>query len=94
MLKVENLSISFPQKEQYITVVQNLSFELKENQILGVVGESGSGKSISSLAVLGLLPKNAELEGKILFDKLSLLELSEKDFQNLRGKSIAMIFSR
>ena len=54
ILKLENLSISFGENE----VIHNISYHLDKNQILGIVGESGSGKSVSSLAILGLLPKN------------------------------------
>ncbi len=88
MLQVKNLSISFNKND----VVQNISFELKNNQILGVVGESGSGKSISSLAILGLLPKSAKISGKIIFNKKNLLSYSEKELQKIRGNKIAMIF--
>jgi len=73
-------------------VVKNISFNLKENKILGIVGESGSGKSVTSLAVLGLLPKNTIQEGTIFFDEKNLLTISDKEFQQIRGNKIAMIF--
>ena len=94
MLEVTNLSISFLTEEGSPThVVHNSSFSLKENEILGIVGESGSGKSVSSLAILGLLPKaKALIEGKILFNNLNLLELNEKELQKIRGNKISMIF--
>jgi len=88
MLEVNNLSVSFSE----IKVVQNLNFKIKENTILGVVGESGSGKSISSLSILGLLPKSAKTEGEILLNNTDLLKFSEKQFQKIRVKEIAMIF--
>ena len=73
-------------------VVKNISFNLKENKILGIVGESGSGKSVTSLAVLGLLPKNTIQEGTIFFDEKNLLTISDKELQQIRGNKIAMIF--
>ncbi|MFA5297394.1 MAG: ATP-binding cassette domain-containing protein, partial [Lutibacter sp.] len=68
ILKVQNLSISFGTKNELNTVVNAISFELDQQQILGIVGESGSGKSVTALAILGLLPKNATVTGNILFN--------------------------
>src|SRR5206468_10552161 len=62
------------------------------NEVLGIVGESGSGKSVSSMAVLGLLPKTAKITGEILFRGADLLKTRESDMQKLRGGSIAMVF--
>ena len=70
MLKIKNLSISFGEN----TVVKNSNFEVKENSILGIVGESGSGKSVSSLTILGLLPKSTKIEGEVLFYNNNLLK--------------------
>ncbi|SFD34553.1 peptide/nickel transport system ATP-binding protein [Algibacter lectus] len=90
ILSVTDLSIAFNGNE----VIHNISFNLKENEILGIVGESGSGKSVSSLAILGLLPKKISkiTSGSILFNNEDLTKLSPKAFQNIRGKQIAMIF--
>lgn len=93
MLKVTNLNISFLTEEGKIEVVHNISFSLKENEILGIVGESGSGKSVTSLAIMGLLPdKTSRTEGEILFNDVDLNKLSNKAFQKIRGAQIAMIF--
>ena len=94
MLKVNNLSVSFVNQENTSSkVVRNISFELKQHQILGIVGESGSGKSVTSLAILGLLPKkSARIEGEVIFKGNNLLEFSEKEFQQIRGSQISMIF--
>ncbi|WP_047788029.1 ABC transporter ATP-binding protein [Tenacibaculum mesophilum] len=89
MLQVKDLEISF---KNSLPIVQQVSFSLQKNKILGIVGESGSGKSISSLAILGLLPKTASIKGEILFNKQSLLGFNEQDFQKIRGNQIAMIF--
>lgn len=89
MLEVKNLEISFKNSHP---VVQHVSFSVEKNKTLGIVGESGSGKSISSLAILGLLPKTATVKGELLFNQQSLLDFNEKDFQKIRGNQIAMIF--
>ncbi|CAM1343287.1 ABC transporter ATP-binding protein [Tenacibaculum aestuarii] len=89
MLVVKNLEISFKNTP---SVVQGISFELKKNKTLGIVGESGSGKSISSLAILGLLPKTATIKGELFFNQQNVLEFNEADFQKIRGNQIAMIF--
>jgi len=89
LLKVQDLSISF----NGIPTIHSVSFELKENTILGIVGESGSGKSVTSMAILGLLPVNvAEITGSILFNNEEIIDYKEKEFQNIRAASIAVIF--
>ena len=93
MLEVKDLSISFLNQKTVEKVIHNISFSIKKNEILGVVGESGSGKSVSSLAILGLLPKKiATVSGEIIFQKENILFFSEKKFQKIRGNQIAMIF--
>lgn len=88
ILSIKNLSIAF----EFNNVVNDISFELNKQQILGVVGESGSGKSVTFLAVLKLLTKKAAFNGTIIFDKQNLSEITEKDFQKIRGNQISMIF--
>ncbi|WP_420571379.1 ABC transporter ATP-binding protein [Kordia sp.] len=89
LLDIQDLSISFKNNE----VIHGISYQVSSNEILGIVGESGSGKSVSSLAVLGLLPKkNVTITGEILYDGQNLATLSNKDFQRLRGNEISMIF--
>ena len=93
MLEVKDLTISFRLENSQIKVIRNINFSLEKNEILGIVGESGSGKSVTSLAILGLLPKNkTEIGGSILFKGNELLNLPEKDFQKIRGNKISMIF--
>ncbi|QDO93092.1 ABC transporter ATP-binding protein [Formosa sediminum] len=89
LLQIENLTISFNGNE----VIHNISYHLYANEILGIVGESGSGKSVSSLAILGLLPKKiTTLSGAIYFNTTNLTALSQSGFQEIRGNKIAMIF--
>ncbi len=90
ILSLENLSISFGKNE----VIHGISYSLNSNEILGIVGESGSGKSVSSLAILGLLPKRIAkiTSGSITYKGQDLTQISSKAFQSIRGKKIAMIF--
>lgn len=88
LLQVENLQISSLDQ----VLVQQLSFELSAGQTLAIVGESGSGKSISSLAILGLLPRNLKVQGRAVLDGQNLLTLSQPQLRQIRGKKIAMIF--
>ncbi|WP_396597740.1 ABC transporter ATP-binding protein [Dokdonia sp. R86516] len=93
ILSVNQLSISFKQQGEVQEVIHDISFDLYKNEILAIVGESGSGKSVSSLAILGLLPKkNTLIKGSIIFENQSLIESREKDFQKIRGNEISMIF--
>jgi peptide/nickel transport system ATP-binding protein len=94
LLKIENLEIAFQQEKVFIPVIHKISYELFPNEILGIVGESGSGKSVSSLAIMGLLPKNISKisNGSIIFEGENITALNAKSFQKIRGKKIAMIF--
>lgn len=93
LLSVQDLAISFGKKEKSIEILHKISFEVLENEVLGIVGESGSGKSVTSLAIMGLLPKKqTDLSGTILFEEKNLLDTIEKDYRKIRGKEIAMIF--
>ena len=93
ILDVLELNISFGKNKKTTTVVKDISFSLYENEILAIVGESGSGKSVTSKAIMGLLPdNNTYIKGCIKFEQTSLLSLHPKAFARLRGNDIAMIF--
>lgn len=94
VLSIQQLSISFLRNSQFHEVVSNINYELHENEIVGIVGESGSGKSVSSLAIMGLLPKRISSinSGSIVFDGKDITHFSDKEFQKIRGNEIAMIF--
>ncbi|MGI9505827.1 MAG: ABC transporter ATP-binding protein, partial [Geminicoccaceae bacterium] len=94
VLKVENLSISFGRGRTRNQAVQALSYELDAGETLAIVGESGSGKSVSSLALLGLLPPgSANVDsGRAAFEGRDLLAMSEAEITGLRGDRITMIF--
>ena len=88
VLQVEDLNVAFDDR----TVVEHVSYTLRRGETLGIVGESGSGKSVSTLALMGLLPKNAKVSGSAKLNGTELLTLNEKDFRGIRGKRISMIF--
>ena len=89
ILTLNHLTVAIEGRE----VVSDLSFELYSGEILGIVGASGSGKSISSLAIMGLLPKQGMIsQGEILFKKQNLASLSNTEMQSIRGRKISMIF--
>lgn len=94
ILRIEELVIHFDTFEGTAKVLDGVSLELKQGQTLGVVGETGCGKSITSKAVLGLLPipPARMVSGRILFDGEDLLTKSAKEIENIRGTRIAMIF--
>lgn len=96
LLTVEKLSVSFKgENKQYIETVKGISFTIPKNKTVALVGESGSGKSVSSLAIMGLLPAGQSriaTNSKILFEGKNLLDLSAKEMRKICGKDIAMIF--
>ncbi|WBX73718.1 ABC transporter ATP-binding protein [Tenacibaculum pacificus] len=89
MLQIKNLEISFKNAP---SIIQNVSFNVEKTTVTGIVGESGSGKSVTSLAILRLLPKSATIKGEILFNNQNLVALNNTEFQKIRGSEIAMIF--
>ena len=92
-LEVKDLKVNFDTPSGVLQAVRSVSFELNEGETLAIVGESGSGKSVTSKAVMRLLPKNATVEsGQILYDGENLLDFDEKKMTKIRGKKIAMIF--
>ncbi|MGP1371300.1 MAG: ABC transporter ATP-binding protein [Almyronema sp.] len=100
LLDVRNLCVTFPTKEGSVQAVKNVSLQLKPGETLGIVGESGSGKSVTSLAIIGLLPPSTQLSGEILFNDprhpeaapVDLLKLSAEKRRKYRGQQISMIF--
>ena len=93
LLDVENVSISFIQYTQGLNqrdlkVITDLTLDISEGEILAVLGSSGSGKSLLAHAIFGILPENANLNGKI---KYKGKELTQKDKEEIRGKDIALI---
>jgi oligopeptide/dipeptide ABC transporter ATP-binding protein len=93
-LRVDDLCVNFRHDGEDVRVVENVSFEVRHGEILGLVGESGCGKSVTSMSLLRLLasPPAQIVAGSALFDGDDLLRLSEKRLRALRGNRIAMIF--
>lgn len=92
-LEVVDLKVDFDTPSGVLQAVRLVSFQLNEGETLAIVGESGSGKSVTSKAIMRLLPKNARIKsGKIIYDGTDLLELDEKKMTKIRGGKIAMIF--
>ncbi|MBR6049209.1 MAG: ABC transporter ATP-binding protein [Bacteroidales bacterium] len=88
ILEVKGLNVSFGGRR----VVEDVSYTLRRGRTLGIVGESGSGKSVSSLALMGLLPKQATVGGSARLDDTELLTLDEEGFRAIRGQRISMVF--
>src|SRR5581483_9459549 len=89
---VDNLEVSFPSEAGRVRAVRGVSWQLGQGEVLGIVGESGSGKSVSSLAIMGLLPERARVSGSIRLRDRELIGLSDKEFSAIRGSRIAMVF--
>ena len=93
ILEVNNLRISFRTYNGKVQAVRGIDFKLFQGETLAIVGESGSGKSVTTKAILGILPKNSIIEeGEILYNGDDLTKYKEKDFYKLRGKEISLIF--
>jgi peptide/nickel transport system ATP-binding protein/oligopeptide transport system ATP-binding protein len=94
LLDVQGLTTAFMTGRGEITAIEEVSFSLKEGEILGIVGESGSGKSVTALTIMGLLPTPPAriAAGKVLFQGQELTKLSSRELQRIRGPGIAMIF--
>ncbi|GAB3624203.1 dipeptide/oligopeptide/nickel ABC transporter permease/ATP-binding protein [Mariniluteicoccus endophyticus] len=92
VLEVKNLSIAFPEAHGDVDIVDDVSFTVRPGETMGLVGESGCGKSITSMAVMGLLPPTARLRGEILFAGSDLLQLSPKEHNALRGHQMSMVY--
>lgn len=92
ILSVKDLSVNFPSEAGSVSAVRGVNFDLYPGRTLGIVGESGSGKSVTSMAVMGLLPEYAKISGSVKFDGEELLTKNDKEMSKIRGKGIGMIF--
>lgn len=93
LLEVKNLSVSYTTLKGELRAVQGVSFDLQEQETLGIVGESGCGKSTLGLALLNLMPSQGKVtQGKILLDGEDVLSLDKEQLRRVRGKMVAMIF--
>src|SRR5436189_2664966 len=93
LLSVEDLYVRFWTSRGTIHAVNGISFDIAAGETLGIVGESGCGKSVTSLALLGILPRAGKAtSGTARFGGRDLLQLSDRELRSVRGKDIAMIF--
>jgi peptide/nickel transport system ATP-binding protein len=94
LLDVQNLHVHFETSRGRVRAVEDLSFNVKRGEIVAVVGESGSGKSVSALSIMRLLPKLTGRipKGRIDFEGRNLLDLSDEQMRQVRGRDISMIF--
>ncbi len=93
ILQVKNLCVSFSSYAGKVQAVRDVSFDLYRGETLSIVGESGSGKSVTTKAVLGILSGNATIEsGEILYNGADLAKFQDKDFADIRGKKISLVF--
>jgi peptide/nickel transport system ATP-binding protein len=98
LLEVNNLSVDFNTEQGNFRAINGISYSLEKGQCLGIVGESGSGKTVSSLALMRLIPRAGRISGgELIFNskkngKTSIQNLSEKEMRTFRGNEIAMVF--
>ena len=92
LLEVSNLTINLQTHRGRAQAVRDVSFTLERGATLGLIGESGCGKSLTALALMGLLPEHAQVDGSIQLDGQELLCLSERQLCALRGNRMAMVF--
>ena len=91
ILKVESLNVKLHHRRASKKLVENVSFEVRPGECLGILGESGSGKSMTVKSVLGLLDKNFQVSGSAIFDGQDLLKESKEELRRLRGSRITMV---
>lgn len=91
-IQLKDINVDFTVKEQTLRAIHGLNLSLQKGEILGVVGESGSGKSVASLAIMGLLPKYADVSGSITINGSEVVPLSERDKVKYRGNTVSMLF--
>ncbi|HMR49435.1 MAG TPA: ABC transporter ATP-binding protein [Arachnia sp.] len=92
LLEVENLTVTFPTSRGDVDVVKDVSFAVEAGQTLGIVGESGSGKSMTSLAIMGLLPRGGRTGGSIRLKGEELTARTDKQLRRIRGDRVGMVF--
>src|SRR3954467_592698 len=92
LLQVEDLQVKFTTGDGKVNAVRGVDYTLRSGEVLGIVGESGSGKSVTSLAVMGLLPASAEISGSVRYRGQELLNVKDRELSRVRGKGISMIF--
>jgi oligopeptide/dipeptide ABC transporter ATP-binding protein len=92
LLRVEHLGVHLPTEAGEVTVVDDVSLDVAPGEVVGLAGESGSGKTMTALAIMGLLPQRARVEGRIVLEGRDLLQLPKRQLRKVRGDVVAMVF--
>jgi peptide/nickel transport system ATP-binding protein len=92
VLSIADLTISFRTEDGIVDAVKGIGFDVAPGEIVAVVGESGSGKSVTSMSVLGLLPKTSKISGDVRLGEQPLAGMKNRELRRIRGNEIAMIF--
>src|SRR3954447_19855298 len=92
LLDVADLNVRFPTEDGLVHAVRGVNYRLRAGEGLGIVGESGSGKSVTSLAVMGLLPSSAQVTGSVRYRGQELLNQKDQSMSTVRGLGVSMIF--
>ncbi|WP_156289565.1 ABC transporter ATP-binding protein [Oceanobacillus salinisoli] len=93
LLAVENMNVTFQFADGKYKALEDITFSVFPDEVIGIVGESGCGKSLTSQAILGILPDNAAVkQGKVSYKEKDLLKYNEREWQQVRGKEISIIF--
>ena len=93
LLRVKNLSLGLNNPKNEKLLIDNVSFDIKKNEIVSIIGESGSGKTLTAMSILGLLDKALfNISGQIIFNKINLLSVNEAKIQKIRSHNISIVF--
>jgi peptide/nickel transport system ATP-binding protein len=92
LLRVDDLGVSFPTEDGVVEAVRGVSYQVKRNEVFAIVGESGCGKSVSTMALMGLLPRTAQITGRAQYLDHDLINQPERKVRGFRGNNISMIF--
>ena len=92
LLDVEDLNVTFPSEDGDVLAVRGVSYQVRRNEVFSIVGESGSGKSVSTMALMGLLPNTARITGSATYLDNQLIGVPDRQVRRHRGNDISMIF--